>query len=89
MIDGMYLSVRRDTVEKEVVLFVLGIDKEGYREIIDFEVNPAEGAEIWGDIIERLYERRVREVLLFVADGIAGIEERIKNIFQKQIFNLV
>lgn len=86
MIDGMYLSVRRDTVEKEVVLFVLGIDEEGYREIIDFEVNPAEGAEIWEDIIKRLYERGVREVLLFVADGITGIEERIKKYFPKADF---
>lgn len=86
MIDGMYLSVRRDTVEKEVVLFVLGIDEEGYREIIDFEVNPAEGDEIWEDIIKRLYERGVREVLLFVADGITGIEERIKKYFPKADF---
>jgi len=86
MIDGMYLSVRRDTVEKEVVLFVLGIDEEGYREIIDFEVNPAEGAEIWEDIIKRLYERGVREVLLFVADGITGVEERIKKYFPKADF---
>jgi len=40
MLDGMWLSVRRDTVEKEVILFVLGIDEEGYKQILDFEVNP-------------------------------------------------
>ena len=40
MLDGMWLSVKRDTVEKEVVLFVLGMDEEGYRQILDFEVNP-------------------------------------------------
>ena len=70
MLDGMWLSVRRDTVEKEVVLFALGIDEEGYREILDFEVNPSEGAESWLEMIRRLYERGVREVLLFVADGV-------------------
>jgi putative transposase len=68
MLDSMWLSVRRDTVEKEVVLFVLGINEEGYREILDFEVNPSEGVESWVDwleMIEKLYERGVREVLLF------------------------
>ena len=86
MLDGMWLSVRRDTVEKEVVLFVLGIDEEGYREILDFEVNPSEGAESWLEMIRRLYERGVREVLLFVADGVIGLEERIKEYFPKADF---
>ncbi|MCD6548390.1 MAG: transposase [Thermodesulfobacterium sp.] len=75
MLDGMYLSVRRDTVEKEVVLFVL-----------DFEVNPGEGAESWGELIKRLYERGINEVLLFVADRIPGLEQKIKEYFPKADF---
>ena len=51
MLDGMWLSVRRDTVEKEVVLFVLGIDEEGRREILDFEVNLSEGAGSWLEVV--------------------------------------
>jgi len=43
MLDGMWLSVGRNTVEKEVVLFVLSIDEEGYREIFDFNVNRLRG----------------------------------------------
>ena len=38
MLDGMWLSVRRNTVEKEVVLFVLGIDEKGRREILDLRL---------------------------------------------------
>ena len=86
MLDGMWLSLRRDTVEKEVVLFILGIDEEGYKEILDFDINPSEGAESYLDLIERLYERGVREVLLFVADGIRGLEERVKEYFPKADF---
>lgn len=86
MLDGMWLSVRRDTVEKEVVLFVIGIDEDGYKQILDFEVNPSEGAESWAEMIKRLYDRGVREVLLFVADGITGLEERIKEYFPKADF---
>jgi putative transposase len=86
MLDGMWLSVRRDTVEKEVVLFVLGIDENGYKEILDFEVNPTEGAQSWLTMIKKLYDRNVREVLLFVADGVIGLEERIKEYFPKADF---
>ena len=86
MLDGMWLSVRRDTVEKEVILFVLGIDEEGYREILEFEANLSEEAESWLEMTKRLYDREVREVLLFVADGITGLEERIKEYFPKADF---
>jgi putative transposase len=86
MLDGMYIGVRRDTVEKKVVLFVLGIDEDGYREILNFEVNPSEGAESWAELIKRLYERGVREVLLFVADGVPGLEDKIKEYFPKADF---
>jgi len=65
MLDGMRLSVRRDTVEKEAVLFTLGVDEEGYRKILAFKVNPSEGAESWLEMIKRLYDRDVREVLFF------------------------
>ena len=88
MLDGMYLSVRRETVSKEVVLFVLGIDEKGRKEILDFEVNPSEGAQIWAEMIERLYSRGVREVLIFVSDGINGLEEKIKKYFPEADFQL-
>ncbi|GAJ41859.1 IS256 family transposase, partial [Saccharococcus caldoxylosilyticus] len=37
-LDGLYVKLRRDTVEKEVVDVVLGVNEEGYREILDFFV---------------------------------------------------
>ncbi|BDG31686.1 hypothetical protein PthBH41_13980 [Parageobacillus thermoglucosidasius] len=37
-LDGLYVKLRRDTVEKEVIDVVLGVNEEGYREILDFFV---------------------------------------------------
>ena len=82
MLDGMWLSVRRDTVEKEVVLFVLGIDEEGYREILDFEVNPSEGAESWLEMIKRLYDRGVREYFP-KADFQSCVVHKVRNTLNK------
>jgi len=62
------------------------MDEGDYKEILDFEVNPSEGAESWLEMIKRLYEQGVREVLLFVADGVIGLEERIKEYFPKADF---
>jgi len=39
-------------------------------------------------MIKRLYDRGVRKVLLFVADGVIGLEERIKEYFPKADFQL-
>ncbi len=39
-------------------------------------------------MIKRLYERGVREVFLFVADGVIGLEERIKEYFPIADFQL-
>ncbi|GAB6075486.1 hypothetical protein JCM12825_03640 [Desulfurobacterium crinifex] len=73
--------MRRNTVEKEVVLFALGIDEDRYREILDFEVNPREGAKSWEEVVKKLYERRV-----FVADEVPGLEDKIKDYFPKTDF---
>ncbi|WP_438313691.1 transposase [Candidatus Caldatribacterium sp. SIUC1] len=35
-LDGVFLKIRRDTVASEVVYLALGIDGEGYREVLGF-----------------------------------------------------
>ena len=44
ILDGLYFSVRRDTVEKEVIYIVLGVTLEGRREILGFYVGGKEAA---------------------------------------------
>lgn len=82
-LDAMFVPLRRDTVSREAVYIILGVDEEGYREILDFAVYPKEGASVWEELLRRLVERGVREVLLVVADGLAGIEEAVKAVFPR------
>src|SRR5690606_5640280 len=44
VIRSLYVKLRRDTVEKEVIYVVLGVNEEGYREILDFFVGEQESA---------------------------------------------
>ena len=39
-----------------------------------------------GRVNKKLYEKGIREVLLFVADGIPGLEQKIKEYFPKADF---
>ncbi|MBB3870417.1 transposase-like protein [Parageobacillus toebii NBRC 107807] len=67
--DGLYVKLRRETVEKEAIYVVLGVNEEGYREILDFFVGGQESAYGWREILKQLYKRGVKEVLLGVFDG--------------------
>ena len=82
-LDGLYVKLRRDTVEKEVIYVVLGVNEEGYREILDFFVGGQESAYVWQEILQQLYKRGVKEVLLGVFDGLPGLEEAFKAVYPK------
>jgi putative transposase len=82
-LDGLYVKLRRETVEKEVIYVVLGGNEEGYREILDFFVGGQESAYVWQEILQHLYQRGVKEVLLGVFDGLPGLEEAFRAIYPK------
>jgi len=63
-LDGLYVKLRRGTAEKEVIYVVLGVNKEGYRENLDFFVGGQESAYVWQEFLQNLYKRGVKEVLL-------------------------
>jgi len=62
---------------------VLGVNEEGYREILDFFVGGKESAYGWQEILQQLYKRGVQEVLLGVFDGLPGLEEAFKAVYPK------
>jgi len=63
-LDGMYIKLRRDTVASEVVYFAVGVNEEGYRELLGFYVGGQENALGWQEMLQDLYQRGLKEVLL-------------------------
>ncbi|MGD6842568.1 IS256 family transposase [Bacillus infantis] len=82
-LDALFVKVRRDTVGKEAVYIVLGINPEGHREILGFYVGGVESSNGWQEILLDLRKRGVQEVLVGVFDGLPGLEEAFKSIFPK------
>ena len=86
--DAMFFSLRRDTVQKECVIFAMGIKETGQYEILGFYMNPVENHIAYRNVLMDLHERGVEEPLLFIADGLPGIEEEIRQLYPRADFQL-
>jgi transposase-like protein len=87
-IDGMYVDVRTDAkglgaavASKRAIFTILGIDSEGYKEVLGFWVRDAEGSKEWLNIFEELKARGVANVCVVCADGLRGMEEAVRVAF--------
>lgn len=79
--DGTYISLKRDTVSKEVVHTLIGIDINGNKEVLDYAIYPSESKENYREMLKNLKKRGLKEVLLFVSDGIKHLKDAILEEF--------
>jgi putative transposase len=82
-LDGLYLKLRRSTVSSEVIYTAMGINEQGYRQILGFYIGGQESANGWKEMLYDLQRRGVREVLLGVFDGLPGLEDAFREAFPK------
>lgn len=88
-IDALFVKLRRgDSVSSDAVYVVCGIDDEGYRDILGFYVGASESANFWKEALTDLKERGVEQVLLFVFDGLTGLESVVNQLFPKAMTQL-
>lgn len=76
ILDGVSVRIRLvGKVQRRMVLCAYGITSGGRRELIDFQIAPAEGAESWHQFLWNLWSRglRGRSLQLIVTDGQAGL----------------
>src|SRR5699024_4478717 len=59
----------------------IGIAEEGTKEVLDFTIVPTESAHGWEELMHRLQERGVSNVLLFVSDGLTGMTDAIHRVY--------
>ena len=82
-LDAMYIKLRRDVVGQEAIYFVLGVTEEGYRQVLSFHVGGRESALNGKEILLDIHRRGVKEVLLGVFDGPAGLENSFTEVYPK------
>ncbi len=87
-LDGLFFYLRRGNVDKEPVIFALGIKETGEYEVLGFYLTVKESHNSYKDVLEDLYNRGLKEPLLIVADGIKNLDEEVIEIYPRSEFQL-
>ncbi len=83
LMDAIYLKVREnDRVQSRGLLIAVGINKDGNREIIGFEIANTENESSWGDFFVSLKERGLKDVNLVTSDNHKGLVKAVRRHFQ-------
>ncbi|MBK4794429.1 IS256 family transposase [Enterococcus faecium] len=85
-LDATYIPLKRKTVAKEAIHIAVGIRPDGAKEVLAYAIAPNESTVIWNEILEDLVARGVKDVLLFVTDGLKGMADTIHQVFPKAAF---
>jgi len=88
-IDALFVKTRRgETVSSDAVYTACGINEQGHRDILGIYAGAEESATFWKEALSDLKERGVQQILLFVFDGLTGLEEVVHQVFPKSLTQL-
>jgi len=82
-LDATYVPLRRDSVSKEAIHIALGIKLDGTKELLGYAIYPNEAVSAWETLLFDLQSRGLSRPLLFVTDGLKGIEDMILSVYPK------
>ena len=84
-LDALFLKLQHPGkgIEKQALYAAVGLTEDGRRVLLGFWLFPNEGALVWEELLKELRARGLVEVLLFVTDGLAGVEEAIHRVYPR------
>lgn len=83
--DCIYVPIKNDdiTSTKKAIYIIIGVDTQGYKEILGMWIDETESASFWNNVFEDLKERGVEDILYMSSDGIAGFKGSLEMVFPK------
>ena len=85
-LDATYLPLRRQTFEREAVYIAIGIKPNGRKEVIDYCIAPNENIEVWTEMLQNMKSRGLKQVELFLSDGVIGMKQALVEAYPKAHF---
>lgn len=81
-LDGIHFKVRENgKIASKCAYIILGINTEGFKEILGIWVGENEGAKYWMGILSEIKSRGVKDILIACIDGLIGFEDAVKTIY--------
>lgn len=84
-VDALYEKVRTDNrVESMAVVIAIGVNPQGQREVLGFDVIAAESEEGWTTFFKSLKERGLQGVKLVISDAHGGLKAAIRKVLKAE-----
>jgi len=81
-VDAVHFSVRSDNVIRKLAAYViLGLNKDGYKEVISLQIGENESSKYWLGVFNELKNRGVKDIMVLCADGLSGMKEAVATAF--------
>ena len=82
--DCLYVPIKDDLKsDKKAIYVIIGVDSEGYKDILGMWVDKTESGSFWSSVFEDLKNRGVEDILYMSSDGIAGFKGSLERVFPK------
>jgi len=82
--DAIHYKVREEgRVVSKAVYCIIGVNQEGYRDLLGLYIGAAESSKFWMQVLTDLQNRGLADILIACVDNLAGFVEAIQAIFPK------
>lgn len=89
-VDAIHYSVRDNGIIKKLAAYViLGINKDGIKEVLGLYIGENESAKYWLGLLNELKNRGVQDILILCADALSGMKEAISAAFPRTEYQSV
>jgi putative transposase len=83
-LDAVHFKVKQDGhIVNKAAYVVVGIDIEGYKDVLGIWIGENESAKFWLSVLNDLKHRGVQDILITCTDNLKGFSEAIKACFPK------
>src|SRR5690606_22886073 len=83
-LDAMHYKVKEDhRMVSRAVYNILGIDRQGHKELLGMYISENQGANFWLGVLTDLQNRGVKDILIACIDNLTGFSQAINSIFPK------
>ena len=84
VLDCIFVKIREsNTVINKAVYVIIGINSEGFKDVLGLWFEKTEGAKFWLSILTDLKNRGVHDVFIACVDGLKGFPEAIEAVFPR------